>query len=338
MLLVMLVLATGCFITIGAVIFVGTSLLPYHQEGPVMAQRVVIPPGYGAGQIAELLRDEGLIPSSTMFKIWARFSPHSTRLQAGEYILFANQTPFEIMEKLAQGDAIIETVWITIPEGQNIEQMARRFERQGFFTAEAFLEAVRTIELPFDWVYDIPTEDVLEKYEGYLFPDTYQFRKGVTPHDVIIRMAARFDGLVVPLYEASPLKEAFTLHEMVTLASIVEKEGQVKEELPIIAGVFYNRLQRPMLLQSCATVNYVLDEPKLVLSTADTQIESPYNTYLVLGLPPGPIGASGLAAFKATFDPELTDYFFFVAYADGSGRHAFSRTLREHNEAIRRVR
>lgn len=316
------------------IVLVGISLLPLTAESSAEVM-VVIPQGYTTAQIADQLEQNGIIRSSFMFQIWARLRGQATDFQAGKYMLSPADAPFAIMDKLARGEVVREVVWITIPEGYTVEQMAYRFEEAGMFSQEEFVNTLAEIELPFDWAANIP-DGVLQRYEGYLFPDTYEFEKGTSADQVILRLAARFDAVVVPQYLQSSLSETYTLHEIITMASMVEKEAAVSEEKPVIAGVFYNRLRQGMLLESCATVQYLLAEPRPVLLFEDLEIDSPYNTYKYEGLPPGPIGNPGLGAIKAVLEPAETDYLYFVARGDGT--HIFSRTFSEHQAAIRSLK
>lgn len=166
--------------------------------------------------------------------------------------------------------------------------------------------------------------------EGYLFPETYEFLTGAPPSDVVRRMLHQFSSVFAELRDSSPAPRSSPLapSQVVILASIVEREAKVPEEYPRIAGVFLNRLNRHLPLQSCATVEYLLHERKGRLSVEDTKIESPYNTYLHVGLPPGPICNPGRRALTAALNPERNDFLFFVARGDGT--HIFSRTAAEH--------
>ncbi|MDP3487674.1 MAG: endolytic transglycosylase MltG, partial [Bacillota bacterium] len=171
--------------------------------------------------------------------------------------------------------------------------------------------------------------------EGYLFPDTYEFPVDVQPEQVIRIMAARFNSLIPARYEQSSQKDRYSLHQVVTMASIVEKEAVKQDERARIAGVFYSRLRLQMNLESCATVQYILGAPRK-LYFVDLEIVSPYNTYRNPGLPPGPIASAGLASIEAALNPEEHDYLFFVAKSDGS--HIFSKTYNQHLSAIQQAR
>jgi UPF0755 protein len=213
--------------------------------------------------------------------------------------------------------------------------MAEYFERREFFSAEAFLEA--TTDIPrdrFDWL-----PDDIPHLEGYLFPDTYQIGEGtVTPEVIINQMLFQFEQVALPEYERGEPPESMSLHEWVTLGSIVEREAVVAEERRTIAGVFWQRLQTGMNLGADPTVEYALGIRQTVdapLTWTQVEVDSPYNTYRNPGLPPTAIASPGLASLQATLDPEDTPYLYFVARYDGT--HFFSRTLVEHEAAIARV-
>ncbi|MFP4456251.1 MAG: endolytic transglycosylase MltG [Clostridia bacterium] len=298
---------------------------------------IEIPSGYNPRQIANLLKSNDIIDSAFYFRSLLKVSPDSSNLKAGLYEFSSKESTLKIISKLVNGEvAVYEDVRITIPEGRNIEQIGEIFEREGLFSLEEFLEAVNEYHLEYEWVEDIPNDRIEYKYEGYLFPDTYDFKSIATPEMVIDKLAARFNQQVYNLYKESDNDSDLSFHELVTLASIVEKEAVLTEERPIIASIFFNRLDTSLALQSCATVQYVLEEHKEVLSTKDTQIESPFNTYRYPGLPPGPISSIGQSSFKAVLDPADTNYKYF--HAIGGGKHSFSVTFQEHQESIRNNR
>jgi len=295
---------------------------------------ITIPPGSSASIISGQLEAQGVVRSGEAFALLARVKGLASQLQAGSYDFSPHATLGEVLDKIVAGDVIDQSVRVTIPEGLTLSGMGLLFERRGLFSQAEFLAAADSIELPYEYLAAVPP-GVYRRLEGYLFPDTYSFPLAVRPEQVISIMAARFNDLVPPLYAASPLNERFTLHQIVTLASIVEKEAVKAAERPIIAGVFLNRLQRNMRLESCATIQFLLGTPRTLLY-ADLEIVSPYNTYRHLGLPPGPIANSGLASIVAALNPATTPYLFFVARRDGS--HIFSPTYEQHQAAIRQAR
>jgi UPF0755 protein len=298
--------------------------------------QVNIEPGTPVQQIGDNLEKAGVIRSAMAWKLWARWlrlQRETGDFQAGAY-QFTTSDPLPVVaDKIWLGEVMQQR--FTIPEGWSQQQMAQYFEKQGFFPAAEFLQAVTEIpQGDFPW---LPKN--LPHLEGFLYPDTYQLPSGqVTPQQVIGQMLQRFEQVALPLYEKgqNPLK--LTLPQWVTLASIVEKESVVPQERTIIAGVFSQRLQKGMKLEADPTVEYGLGirqtvEKPLTLTQVGTP--SPYNTYLNTGLPPTAIASPGAASLAATLAPESTEYLYFMARYDGT--HIFSRTLEEHQAAIAQV-
>ncbi|MGI6343815.1 MAG: endolytic transglycosylase MltG [Bacillota bacterium] len=319
-------------------------LSPVQWFGASEPQRVTIAAGSSARAIAQQLAEVGLIRSQTAFHLLSRLQQASGALQAGVYEMSPNESTLRLIQRLSRGDTLDLAVTVTIPEGYTVKQIARTLADKSIVEYDAFLEYLRQAPLPYDWLNTATAHlEPERRFEGYLFPDTYQFLPGSQPAEVVAAMTSRFRQVMESLLPAevlagepaAALPQPLTLDQIVTLASIVEREAVVDQERPIIAGVFYNRLNIKQALQSCATVQYILEKVKPVLSTQDTQIESPYNTYKYPGLPPGPIAAPGLPSLQAVVEPAETDYYYFRAKEDGSGTHIFSRTLAEHNRAGR---
>ena len=292
--------------------------------------------GMGGTQIGQKLTDAGLIKSPTAWKVWTKLQQKqdsSGGFKAGTYVFEANDDLPEIAGKIWRGE-IMQTSF-TIPEGWSMAQMAQRFEAMGYFPAEEFIAATR--EIPYEQYSWLPQG--IPHLEGYLYPDTYKISSDRTsdPQAIIFAMLDSFENIALPVYQAADTD--YTLDEWVALASIVEKESVVQEERELISGVFTARLQKGMRLESDPTVEYGLgirqtaDKP---LTFAQVAIDNPYNTYRNFGIPPTAIASPGVASLKATLNPESTDYLFFVARYDGT--HVFSRTLREHEAATRRIR
>ncbi|WP_159789605.1 endolytic transglycosylase MltG [Sodalinema gerasimenkoae] len=306
------------------------------SEDEVTAIQLEIPPGTPAAQIGRDLEAVGLIQSANAWELWARWlrwrQPDGS-FQAGVYRFSPQESMLEIGAQIWDGEVANES--FTIPEGWSRLEMADYFERREFFSAEAFLEA--TQEIPRDRFPWLP-EDI-PHLEGYLFPDTYQVGEGtITPDGIVAQMLGQFERVALPEYEANQPPEPMTLHEWVTLGSIVEKEAVVAQERRTIAGVFWQRLRTGMNLGADPTVEYALGIRQTVdtpLTWTQVAVDSPYNTYRNPGLPPTAIASPGLASLQATLDPEETPYLYFVARYDGT--HFFSRTLAEHEAAIARV-
>lgn len=290
---------------------------------------IEVSPHATADQIAGLLQEKGLIRSSLAFQLLAKFSGQEGKLKAGRYLFSPGQTPWEILSMLAQGKTTTDAVRVTVPEGFTIKQIARLLAAKGITDEQEFLSVARSGRLDSRFFADAPRPGTEFRWEGFFFPDTYLFQPDTPALQVAQRMLARTDEVweeETRTHARLPL--GLTPREVVTLASLVEREAKVAAERPLIARVFYNRLQAKMNLQSCATIQYLLPEPKPRLLDADTRLPSPYNTYLHPGLPPGPIASPGRASLRAALNPSTEAYLYFVAKPDGS--HAFSRTYREH--------
>jgi UPF0755 protein len=301
------------------------------QPVPVMtAEKVMVSIPYGASSmaIAEILAEQGLIRNALVFRIYARYRGLDQGLQAGNYLLHYGMTMDEILEELSQGNVYRPTVTVTIPEGYNIEQIARRLEENGLVAYGAFMEAVKKT------VPEMGRVVAGQRYalEGYLFPDTYEFAVGVAAQEIIERMLNRLQQVFDDRMQKRAAELGMDIHEVLTLASLVEREARVASERETIASVIHNRLQRNMPLQIDAAVIYALGEHKTVVTFADLEVESPYNLYKYSGLPPGPIASPGEAAIRAVLYPAETDYLYYVVKGDGSGEHYFGRTLQEHEQ------
>jgi UPF0755 protein len=274
-------------------------------------------------EVAEELETRGIIKSERLFVFWAKLTGHTKQIKAGEYALSAKMAPVEILEKLRKG--IVITYAVTIPEGYTMEQIADLLESKGLARKGQFLSLARDPKILSH--YGIRGSSL----EGYLFPDTYQFSRGLSPLTLIDVMVKRFWHMVGPLEERTR-EVGMKMEDVVILASIVEKETGRPDERPEIASVFLNRLQRGMRLESDPTVIYGIEGFEGNLKKEDLARETPYNTYVIRGLTPGPIANPGLDAIKAVLYPARTDYLYFVSKNDGT--HQFSRTLAEHNRAV----
>ena len=307
-------------------------------SGPRGEKVVVhIPDGAPASQIAAILRQEGLIGSERLFKLAVRVFGKASSLKSGQYEFARGNSMASIIERISSGRVM--TVKVTIAEGMTAQQIARLFSQRGLVAEDEMIAL--SDDPPEQLRADFPFIPEGASLEGYLFPDTYEFASGVGAARVIRAMLKRFEQVAHAALgaaaetggpaRAGQLPNGLSERETLILASIVEREARIERERPIIARVFLNRLELPMPLQSCATVQYALPAPKERLLNEDLQIESAYNTYLVAGLPPGPICNPGLASIQAAIDPEPGDYLYFVASRDGS--HVFSRTYRDHVQA-----
>ncbi len=285
---------------------------------------ITIDQGTGTAEIAARLKSENLITNTFLFKLKSKLSGLDGKYRAGIHLLSKNMSMDEIMEGLLRGRD--NTIRFTIPEGYDIRRTAHALNSINLVDKDTFFEEVSTGHFDHWFLKTAPKGEA--RLEGYLFPETYEIFTGATEHEIIQKMLNQFEKVFTKEDEKRALEHGFNINEIITLASIVEREAVVPEDRPVIAGVFCNRLKLGMPLQSCATVQYILGEQKPVLSTADTRIDSPYNTYLITGLPPSPICSPGKDSIKAALSPEKNDYLYFLAKGDGS--HVFSRTYEEH--------
>jgi UPF0755 protein len=306
-------------------------------------QTVTVPPGSTANDIGALLQQRGLVRSSLAFRFAADQAGVGGNLAAGDYELSKSMSTPEIIQVLAKGE-VKRGLVATIPEGWRAEQIADRFESTGFASRADFLQALGSPA-------SVPGFDTLpppapQRLEGYLFPETYEVPQpvpGSRAAEMMLRMFSQRVGDAL----RTPSESHLTPAQIVTLASIVEREAKVPSERATIASVYLNRLAQNMPLQADPTVQYAVatrDGPKASaynywrdLSPSDLEIDSPYNTYLHAGLPPGPICNPGEASIRAVLQPAKTDYLYFVANTDGSGTHLFARTLAEHNANVDKV-
>ncbi|WP_319417475.1 endolytic transglycosylase MltG [Marispirochaeta aestuarii] len=287
-------------------------------------------PGDSLGIIAEQLENRGFIRSALALRLYARIMKTDDDLQTGYYSLPPGASMFEVHDILLTGKQFL--VQVTIPEGLTLRRIAQILEEKGIVKADDFIAAAQSRSLLDE--LGIPGNSL----QGYLYPDTYRLPLDAAPESVLRHMAGTFFG---KLEESGIRREDYApeeLHETVILASIVEREYRLPEEAPLIASVFKNRLEIRMPLQSCATVVYVLTEemdrphPEF-LTYRDLEVSSDFNTYRHYGLPPAPICNPGRTALKSAFSPADTDYLYFLVEDPEIGRHRFTTTLSEHNQA-----
>lgn len=293
---------------------------------PSIETTVVVPSGATGHAVAALLAKERVIESPFAFELLARLRREQNAMKAGEFRIPAHRTPNEVLQQLTTGGAQVAT-WVTIPEGFTANEIATTLSARGFGPEEALRAQFRTGALTFDGRRT-------PSLEGYLFPDTYLIASDATPAQIARQFTAEFSCKLPPDAAARAARLGLTLPQLVTLASLVEREGKADEERPLIAGVYYNRLHRGMTLDVDATIEYTFAHHKDVITYADLASDSPYNTYKHLGLPPTPIANPGLPSLRAALDPQASDYLYYVAM--GNGHHAFARTLAEHNANVAR--
>ena len=309
---------------VGALLLAGCGS---DREGDV---QIVVPEGASAAHIAEILEDEGLIGSPRLFALYARIGGSAANLKSGTYRIPAGASWRQIVERLEAG--AVETIAFTVPEGFTAAQIAEVVARVSGEPVES-VEALAA-DTTFAAELGLPGPDL----EGYLFPETYRVAEGLAARDILRIMVDKYREFWTSERRAAADSSGRSEREVVTLASIVETEARVAEEMRTIAGVYANRLEIGMLLQADPTVQYALGSRRTRLLYADIHsvADNPYNTYTNPGLPPGPIASPGADALAAALQPAEHDYLFFVARPDGS--HVFTRTNREHINAKNRIR
>jgi UPF0755 protein len=295
------------------------------REGPIVVE---IPAQESAIGIAERLREVGAIRSRVGFVALSLLRGSMRSLKAGEYEVPRGASTFDVLALLESGR--VRQHPVLHPEGASIAELARALDAARLAQAA---DVVQTAADPgFLGAHGISGPSA----EGYLFPDTYHFVRGMTVEQLLGRMIQRMHGKLTAEIRERATARHLTIHELLTLASIVEREAVAPEERRLIAAVFWNRLRLGMPLQADPTVQYAMGKERRILSRADLQTDHPYNTYLRAGLPPGPIASPGLSAIEATLDPAPVNYLYFVKKDDQ--RHHFSTTVEEHNSAVARYR
>ena len=333
----------GLLTLAGVLLLVYSAAVRFAESPSPVASRTVpftIPVGATASDIAQGLREASLIRSDLLFQVLVERRGLERAFRQGTFLLRSDMTLDEIVHTLSSANAVDQT--LTFPEGWRLEEMAERLAEQTEIDDLEFLrlaqEGVSAFGAEFEFLAGLPLGQSLE---GYLFPDTYQIDGTSNARNLIQRMLRRFNEVVTPEIRADAAENGLSVHKLLTLASIIEREAVLDEERPLISGVFHNRLARGIPLQADPTAQYAIGRTgsggrwwKLDITGDDLRTQSPYNTYVVNGLPPGPIAAPGLASIIAAARPESTPFLFFVARGDGS--HAFSETLEEHTRNIER--
>ncbi len=314
-------------LTITAILFIlgGITIVSYYNTSPYNKNEIIlftVPRGKSLSYIASKLEEKGLIKSQNFFKLISLIVKGDTNIKAGVYELNSRMTSYEILKTLISGK--VKMIQFTIVEGWTNEQIANYFLEQGFIKEKQEFLNLTT------------NKDILKKYkiegpstEGFLFPETYTIDpelKIEKIHEIMLQMFYKKLNSITEK-EIPPKK----LYKKVIIASIIEREAIHKEELPIMASVYYNRLKKGMKLQADPTIQYILKNPKKKLTLKDLEIDSPYNTYKYKGLPPTPISNPGYEALKSAIFPLETEYYFFVLMEDG--KHYFSKTYTEHLKA-----
>jgi UPF0755 protein len=277
-------------------------------------------------EIAMILKREGIIQEEKSFLWSAKVMGVDRKLQAGQYLFKGKESLYEVLRKLHSGDVVLKQ--ITFPEGIRSHQIAEILHAKLGISKERFLSLIN------DSVYIQSLGIQIGHLEGYLHPNTYRFHQESQPEDIIIHMVNQTKIIFSDSLRQRAQQIGFSIHQVLTLASIVEGEAVIPSERPVIAALYHNRLKRNMRLQADPTIQFLIKDGPRRLLNRDLEIESPYNTYLNRGLPPGPVNNPGVASILAVLYPDTVNYVYMVANGDGS--HTFSRTLKEHNLAKQR--
>jgi UPF0755 protein len=297
-----------------------------HPVEPSAPRLIVIHPGTSFAGVASRLETEGVITGAFEFKVLSRLRGNAHSIKAGEYEFREPAAPGKVLDRLIAGD--VRRLKFTVPEGLNLAEIAAKLEAEGHGEKTVFLALARDPAFISTLGLDAPT------LEGYLFPETYTLESDTSEERLIKTMVEQFRTRLAPELTAAAAERGLDPYQLVTLASIIQKEAGKEEEMPLISAVFHNRLRLRMPLQADPTVIYGIANFDGNLTRKHLSTPTPYNTYRMRGLPSGPIASPGEEALRAAAMPAAVDYLYFVSQGDGT--HVFSQTLKEHNNRVRR--
>jgi UPF0755 protein len=312
--IILVLLSLGSF-----ALFMRYYLYSHNERGTEV--EFVVQKGQSVQSIAKDLEEKGLIKNDLPLLVYLKYKGLSGQLIAGEYRIKTDSTPMQIIDILTSGQVASQK--ITIPEGWTNKAIAEYLTKKQIVTKEEFLAAVKK-KYSYDFLKDKPEKADLE---GFLFPDTYQISYHATADDIVKKMLDNFDKKLTSSMRAEIKTSGFTSYEILTLASMVEREVAKPEDRKVVAGIFLSRLKEGTPLESCATIQYILNVNKTQFSYEETRTPSPYNTYINKSLPPGPIGNPGLESIEAVLRPQITEYRYFLS---AGGNTYYSKTLAEH--------
>ena len=322
--LLLVFLSSAAFAVLSAGMLLHNIFLSVPAD-PLQRAEVRVEQGESLATVVRKLRDQKIIANGFYFSLWARFSGAEKKIHPGLYRFETGVPPREVLDRLVNGKGIFQTV--TIPEGMTVKEIATLLEKMEIANKEKFLAEAANPNL-------LATLGLQDKgIEGYLFPSTYHFTPATPERNIIVTMAEQFRKVSQPLLARRDASIQLTPHEVLTLASIIEKETGVEAERPLVSAVFYNRLRRQMPLQSDPTVIYGIKEFNGNLRRKDLNELSAYNTYRIAALPPGPICNPSLSSIQAASHPADVPFLYFVSKNDGS--HLFSETVEAHNQAVK---
>lgn len=313
-------------IALGTFLFLRRAFLSPFDSTATKIELVEVAPGKPFSEVARTLSERGVLRYGWSIELLAQIMKADRSIKAGEYEVTAAMSPRQILEKMMSGDVVRRVV--TVTPGMTIKELPNVIQSQGLIPADDFAKALTDTQLL------VRAGIAAQSFEGYLWPETYQFSRPILPWDIIFRMMEEGEKHWLPEFSIRAEELRLTRHEILILASIIQKEAGNQEEMPVIASVFHNRLKKGMKLQADPTIIYGLENFDGKIRDEDKENPHPYNTYVHLGLPIGPICNPGEAAIRAALYPAETTYLFFVA--DGTGAHTFSTTYGEHQEAVKR--
>jgi UPF0755 protein len=297
---------------------------------------VSIPKGSNTNDIAKILKENEVIKSTNFFRYKAKKLGYASKFQYGDFIINTRMGYKEMMEILSSEGQKRATTSITIPEGYSISQISELVSNKGLCSQSEFMNAINNASYYYKFVDSIPNRDL--KLQGYVFPSTYEFYKDSTGEEIVNKMLSQFNNIFKEEYYERAKELGMTIDEIITIASIIEKEVRVPEERKRVAGVIYNRLNRNKNLEMCSTVVYAwalkgepVERDRLLFKHLD--IDSPYNTYMYTGLPVGPVANPGEESIIAALYPEEHNYLFFVLKNPETGEHEFNETIQGHNKS-----
>ena len=327
-------LAAGTLAVLGGALL--CALLGWFLLQPRSAQHRAIKVSIPLGGAGAALERAGIVRRGLAFDLYTRWHADDGKLRPGRYSLSPSMTPALIVRqlKLGPGHSPDDNVHVPVPEGFTLRQIAARLEKLGVTDGTEFMQLALNADSVPVWNYGFPRTK--GSVEGYLYPDTYEFLPNTSPEKVLDTMMLNFSRRFFRPYQQQIAARGITLHEIVTIASLIEREAKTTEDRPRIAGVLENRLKKGMKLEIDATVLYALGHHKQRVYFKDLLVDSPYNTYRHAGLPPGPIASPGAQSLRAALEPEKNDFFYYVARPNGS--HIFTRNLQEHEAAIKTAR
>lgn len=319
-------------------VFAGYIYSQYKQMiAPIELSKPIelrIPTGSSAVRISELLEEKGLIHNAYVFRYYVKQAGATSKLQAGNYTFSGTVSLESLCKQLQTGKIEAESVRVTIPEGKKVSETIKILVDAGLGDYDAYMDYCNNGDFKYKWIPDPKAvKEPANRLEGFLFPDTYRMSTDWSEEYIIDMLLAEFDKKWTEQYQKAADDLNYSVYEIITIASLIEREVKLNDERPMVASVIYNRFAANMKLEFCSSIQFLFEEQHPVVLLSDLEIENPYNTYKYAGLPPGPIAAPGIAAIEAALYPADTDYLYFRTKDDGSGGHFFSKSYDEHLNA-----